>query len=859
MKRLILLVLLLVIIQVLFAERVLVAAKCDDRPPKVDGVLDDICWESAQVVDDFTQKEPDENLPSTERTEVRVVFSSKDVYIGVKAFDSSPKGPTGYLARRDSSFASDWISIWLDSLGDKRTAFEFQVNPAGVKRDVYWSDEERGDENWDAIWDVAVRISPGYWIAEFKIPLSQLRFPKKANQEWGFQVERLIIRRRERSYWSPVPKSTSRFVSLFGKLVIADTLTSSRNVQVFPYLMAKQSYARKDEIDPFSRASSTMARTGVDLKYPISSNFSLDATVNPDFGQVEADPSYINLTAYEIYLQEKRPFFVEGANIYRFSIGGGSLFYSRRIGRSPRGIPDDAAYVDVPDNTPITLAFKLTGKSEKGWSVGILDAITPNVSGNYQDTLGEMESFSAEPLTNYSLIRVQKDFRQGRSAIGAIVTSVSRGSESANLDFLNRNAFAGGIDFRHRWKNDNYEVAGAFVMSRISGTTEAIQSAQESSARYFQRPDNKHVTYDPTRTALEGYSFKFYLSKIDGSHWRWEIGGSGVSPGFEVNDMGYLPEADSLNSYLWLGYHEFKPTWIFREFEVSANYWNNFDFAPERLGWGMSFNTYATFLNYWFFWTDVSRNSESLSWSTLRGGPSVYMPGSWNLYSSLSTDSRKVITLRFNLGWRKGDEEYNRTSLSGSIVSRIWNNLTLEFGPTYNFGDNPLQYIAEVDNRASHYVFGSIQQKTFSLTLRVNLAVTPELTMQLYSQPFVSAGKYSDFKEVQNPLDKVYANRWYQFGSDEIFRTDAGFEARKRGSADILSFADPDFNFQQFRLNFVLRWEFRPGSTVYLVWTQGRDNSLTTGQFSLPSDLQNLFRVYPTNVFLVKFTYWFNV
>ncbi|MGD8535829.1 MAG: DUF5916 domain-containing protein, partial [Candidatus Aminicenantes bacterium] len=519
--------------------RVAQATVINLSPIEVDGRLNESLWKTAEVLTDFTQHEPDEGAPATEKTEVRVLYNQDSLYVGVMAFDSEVDKIKSILARRDSRCPSDWIKIWIDSYHDSLTAFEFGVNPCGVKRDVFWSNDRRRDDDWDAVWDVKVSQNDEGWVAEFRIPFSQIRFPEKESHTWGFQASRIIARKNETSYWHHVPKGMPRFVSLFGDLEGINNIPSPKKLQLLPYTLAKGAYQPAEEGNPFQTGVDYLGGLGLDLKYGVTSNLTLDATFNPDFGQVEADPAQVNLTAYETYFPEKRPFFIEGKNMLSFSLGSErereSLFYSRRIGRTPQGSPSDAEYYDKPENTTILGAFKLTGKTAGGWSIGVMEALTSKEMASVITWYGEETRQNVEPLTNYFLGRAQKEFREGRSALGFMFTAVNRKIDDSNLNFLRTAAYSGGFDFRHRWAQDRYEFSGYFMGSHIRGNEEAILNAQESSARYYQRPDAEHLELDPTRTSLSGTASNLSLSKIGGGHWRWNLGLQTRSPGFEIN------------------------------------------------------------------------------------------------------------------------------------------------------------------------------------------------------------------------------------------------------------------------------------------------------------------------------------
>lgn len=841
------------------------ATVIDQNPIEVDGRLDEPLWQTAEVLTDFIQHDPEAGQPATERTEVRVLYSKESLYVGVFAFDSEVDKIKAILARRDSRCPSDWIKIWIDSYHDSLTAFEFGVNPCGVKRDVFWSNDRRRDDDWDAVWDVKVSQNDEGWIAEFKIPFSQIRFPERESHTWGFQAARVIARKNETSYWRHVPKGVPRFVSLFGDLKGINNIPSPKKVQLLPYTLAMGAYQPAEEGDPFQTGTDYLAGLGLDLKYGVTSNITLDATVNPDFGQVEADPAQMNLTAYETYYPEKRPFFIEGKNMLSFSLGSGrerdSLFYSRRIGRAPQGSPSDAQYYNNPENTTILGAFKLTGKTAGGWSIGVMEALTNREQASVITWGGQETRQTVEPYTNYFLGRAEKEFREGRSALGFIFTAVNRKIDDANLNFLRSAAYSGGFGFRHRWSQDRYEVSGYFLGSHIRGSEESILNAQESSARYYQRPDADHLDLDPTRTSLSGTTSNFSLSKIGGGHWRWNLGFQTRSPGFEINDMGYMRDVDEISQHIWLSYREYNPGKIFRDYDISLTFWNNWDFAPTFTGQGLSLRSQFRFLNYWSVSFDVNRTQENLSTGQLRGGPAVLMPGNWRVGGNLRTDSTKDFHFNLRGSISKADNNATTYSLSAGINFRPSERIDISLSPRFSDGYRRLQYLSnESSDDQTHYTLGRIDQTTVSLTLRLNYTLTPDLSIQLYTQPYVSAGKYSEFKEVIQPRAENYDDRWYVFSGGEVIFQDDYYHLLIPGSGgDEITFDNPDFNFSQIRSNLVVRWEYLPGSILYFVWTSGRNDYSSNGALSLGKDLKNLFNAPSTNAFMIKISYWFNL
>lgn len=832
---------------------------------QIDGNLDEEAWQRGTALTGFIQNNPDEGATATEKTEVFILYSQDSLYIGVCAFDSEHDKIKSILARRDSKLPSDWINIWIDSYFDHRSAFQFSVNPAGVKRDVYWSDERRQDDDWDAVWDVEVSQDQNGWYAEFRIPFSQIRFPKKEAHFWGFQASRVIARKNETSYWKHIPKGVPQFVSLFGELIGIQGIPAPKRLQFLPYTVGIGAFSPAQEGNPYRTGASYSANMGLNLKYGLTSNLTLDGTFNPDFGQVEADPAQVNLTAFETYFPEKRPFFIEGRNLLNFSLGSDiereSLFYSRRIGRPPQGYPSSARYYQKPENTTILSAFKVTGKTAKGWSIGILEALTSNENASVQTWDGQDIEETVEPLTNYLLGRAEKEFREGRSAFGFVFTAVNRKIDSDNLDFLRSAAFSGGVDFRHRWSKDRYEVKGFFIGSHIRGSEDAILSAQKSSARYFQRPDADHLELDPTKTSLSGFAGYFSISKIGGGHWRWTISNRTRSPGFEINDIGYMTSTDTVTNYLWIDYREFKPGKLFRDYDISLLINHKSNFSWDQTGSGASLRGNFRFLNYWYITTSLSRTMERLSTTQLRGGPAVILPGNWSLSGSLSTDSRRNFFISLRGSTSYSDNKSTTYSISSTFSIRPSSRLSISLSPSYSDGFRQLQYLTKKTfGPDTRYILSRIDQTVLSLTLRLNYAIAPNLSLQLYSQPYISAGDYNEFKEVIDPRAESYDDRWHIFSDLDSTYSNGYYNLLPPDlPGEKFIIRDPDFNFRQFRLNLVLRWEYLPGSTIFLVWTNGANDYSDAGRLNVGDDLKGLFGSPANNAFLIKVSYWFNL
>jgi len=843
------------------------AIRARPQAPHLDGRLDDPAWATAQTISGFVQREPNEGRPATERTDVKVVFTDDAIYVGVRAFDSHPEAIVGRLTRRDQDSPSDWIGVAIDSYHDRRTAFLFYVNPAGVKRDLYLFNDTDQDDSWDGIWDVAVSRDAGGWTAEFRIPFSQLRFPHGATA-FGFNVVRKISRLNEESHWRLVPRNSNAVVSLFGELQGLDGVRPPRRLELLPYTVSRgQNNAETGS--PFTPHIATAATAGADLKVGLGSNLTLDATINPDFGQVDADPALVNLSAYESYFPERRPFFTEGVNIFRFpiSLGDGDganegLFYSRRVGRAPQGGADPrGGFAETVDHTTILGAAKLSGKTASGWTVGLLGALTQETHARAQDSLGARYSDVVEPRSGYLIGRLAHDWRRGRTVVGLFGTALRR-DLPGSMDWLHSGAWTLGADWNHRFGGDHYRFRGWVVGSRVAGSANAIALTQQSSAHYFQRPDNGYVLFDTTRTALSGLAAQATIGKENG-FVRWQAGVDTRTPGFETNDAGYMREADRTIQFTWVGLRWNTPGKVFRRANLNFNQFAQWDWGWDKTGLGGNVNASATFLNYWMVFAGVNRNLEALSTGALRGGPGLLTPGNVNGWAGFASDERKALSLQVN-GWffRQDASGAHGGGLDPAVVFRPSGRMEFTLGPSISWNRDTWQYLNTMTVLGNtEYLFGELAQTSISMSLRGNITFTPTLTLQVYAAPFYSAGAYYGVQRVLNPRGAQWRDRMRPLAANQLARSAGGdllIDLDANGTTDA-TLANPDFSYAAFRSNVVLRWEYRPGSTVFLVWQQNRSGSSSDGTYRFGDATRSIFDTHPTNVLLVKVNYWLSL
>jgi hypothetical protein len=810
---------------------------------RVSGELTDAVWRTATPIGAFVQREPHDGGEPSQRTEFRVAYDATTLFVNVRAYDSEPDKILTYLTRRDLDSPCDWIRVGIDSYHDKRTAYEFAVNPSGVKVDRYWFNDNSRDDSWDAVWDVSVSRDRQGWSAEFRIPFSQLRFTPSESSTFGFAVTRQLGRLNETSTWPLLSRSASGYVSSFGELGGLSMAASPKRLEVVPYTVATLT-RQPTGGNPLIEGSAAGGALGLDLKYALTTGLTLTTTVNPDFGQVEADPAVVNLTAFETFFSERRPFFVEGSGNFNFGLDCNDgactgLFYSRRVGRSPQGtdnLPGGGnIYTDTPTQTTILGAGKLTGRVGR-YSVGVMQAVTQEARSRVQN--GAIFSTQpVEPLTSYTVGRVRREFGN-QSSVGFMVTSTKR-QLGDQLRFLPEIAYTGGVDWDLRL-GARYALTGYWVGSDVRGDTAAIERLQRNSRHYFQRPDLSSAEVDTRRTALGGDAGQIAISKIGGEYVRFNSNVGFKSPGFDVNDVGFLRRADTRSVSNWLQVRSNRPTRFFRSRSINFNQYAAWNFDGNRLNSGGNINGHAVFINNWSVGGGYSVNGLSFDDRATRGGPVVAMEGSREFWHYVNTDNRRAVSLNYNGGLGGDGHGSSWRDISPSVTYRPMPSLMVSAGIRYRTNTTDSQWVEQITDTADHYVFGHLDQTTVSLTARVNYTMTPNLSLQLYAQPFVSAGDYSAFKQIANGRSADYSARYSPFGYDTVAN------------------GDPSFNTKSFRTTNVLRWEYKPGSTLFLVWQQARENDAVPGGFRAGRDIHDIFGVAPKNVFLVKFAYWLN-
>jgi Domain of unknown function (DUF5916)/Carbohydrate family 9 binding domain-like len=809
---------------------------------RIDGDIAEEIWTKAPPITEFLQRDPNEGGKPTHETEARVLFDDSALYVAVRALEPEPAKIVGHLTRRDEGSPSDWIRVIVDSYRDGRTAYEFGVNAAGVKQDRYWFNDTNNDTSWDAVWDVAVASSPQGWRAEFRIPFSQLRFNPTASASFGFAIVRTVAHVNETSTWPLLARSASGYVSSFGELTGLTFSGGQKRLELAPYAVAELTTAPVASENPLVRSPDPDAAVGLDLKYKVAAGLTLTGTVNPDFGQVEADPAVVNLGAFETFFSERRPFFVEGSGNFSFDLDCNDgrctgLFYSRRIGRPPHRFldPPNNGYAVQPSNSTILGAAKLTGRVGK-FSIGALNALTGAEHADIASGPALDRSTSpVEPFSSYSVMRANREFTN-RSRLGFIVTSTNRRLED-ELRFIPETAITGGVDGDWRLRSGQYSLTGYWAGSTVRGDAEAIDRLQRSNVHSFQRPDAGHLTYDPRRTQLDGHAGSMSFNKISGERLRGSSVFGYKSPGFDVNDLGFQSRADEISMSNWYQIRDDKPGTHVRNRNINFNQWAGWNFDGDLRSSGGNVNSHWTLMNNWSFGSGFNVNAEGFDDRLTRGGPGGLVTGGLSQWGYFNSDERKKFSFYFNFSWSNDLHDSTGWSIDPGINYRPTSALLISLGPGFSVNDDQTQWIENVTaGAATHYVFGRIDQKTVAISTRVNYTMTPTLSLQIYARPFVSTGAYSNFKELVDGRAARYEDRYapYEYA------------------------ANPDFNYRSFRTTNVLRWEYRPGSALFVVWQQGREETGTLGDFNLSRDFGGAFHAPSTNVFLVKISRWLN-
>ena len=764
---------------------------------KIDGILDEHFWQKAERSGNFTQYQPDEGQPASETTFVRVGYDDEALYVGMEMYDSEPEKIISRLTRRDRYVENDLVNLIIDSHHDHQTAYAFVVSVSGTQRDSYYYNDNWNDDSWDAVWESATQLTPWGWTAEFRIPFHCLRFACEENPVWGFYCSRRIARKNELDRWIYIPEEASGFVSHFGHLKGLKNLSPPERLEVLPYVVDYLETAPKGQGNLDGRDFTR--NLGFDLKYGITSNITLDATVYPDFGQVEQDETILNLSVFETWYPEKRPFFLEGFKIFETPF---DLFYSRRIGRSPRGYPDDVKYmIDQPTATSILFAGKISGKTKGGTSIGILEAVTEREEAEFRHQEGYRTKEVVEPEANYLAARLMQDVLKN-SVVGVMATAVNQDGRHP--------AYTGCTDWRLRFHNGDYEWAGQMMGSR-------------------------------TGPEEDGWGGWLHLEKQGGEHIRGSIGVEYLDRGIDLNHMGFLSRNDFKEAWAWLQYRTTKQWWIIRKTWNNLNIGLSENLSGVKLTRGGNFNNSIELTNFWNLGGGIWQDYDNMySDRETRGGPPAPIPIGRNWWVWLNTDARKWYQINpyFEMGDTR-DGRFHTYSLWLELHPR--SNIEFSGGPGYYRSKGVsrwLTYLEDDDGNRTDDIFGEQSVERFDMTFRATYTFTKDLTLQVYAQPFMAAVDYENFKKLVPPDEYEYVDETVYDEEEE----------------------EPDFNWKSFNSNVVLRWEYRPGSALFLVWTQSRgvwDQGV--GDFRFRRDWDDLFDTLPGNTFLVKLNYWWSL
>jgi len=853
----------------------------------LDGRLDEAAWATARPITEFIQGDPEEGKPASERSDVRFLFDEDALYVGARLYDAhGAQGVTTRLVRRDATFDSDYLQLVIDSYHDHLSRAFFEVNPSGSKSDYIGIGTSCCDPSWDPIWEAATHIDDDGWTAEIRIPYSQLRFSRDSVQTWGLQVRRYIKRRNEEDDWSFWHKNEAGGPSRFGHLEGLRIPAAASHLELMPYASAKSSSFASVAGTPFDTRGRPTVSEGLDLRYRVTSNLTLNATLNPDFGQVEVDPAVLNLSAFETFFPEKRPFFVEGAQVFDFgsvscnfcsNLESMQGFYSRRVGRAPTGASlatDNFAFADVPDATTILGAGKITGRTASGYTLGLLEAVTGQATARVETATGQRVRQEVEPLANYFVGRLKRDLLNGNLVVGGILSGVARNIDTTFAPLLAKHAEMAGGDLVYRWGDKKYSLMANAALSNVYGDPREILLRQQSSARYFQRPDRGAGSgglfsnrLDSSATSLRGAGAYLRLAKETGD-WTWETSANTRTPGYETNDYAFQRSAD----YVWynanLNRFWSKRTRWYQTMAgiVGAQTQQNYEGDRTALQFHQYWNVQTR--QFWSIQEFLIVRPSTIDDGQLRGGPTVRTADSRFAELDVMSDSRHMVSgnLTLNNYWDALGSRTPFVSIGATI--RPVSNVTISLGPSFGWGTVKTQYVAAIDDPTAttfygtRYVISSLKQSTVGLDTRLSLTYSPTMSLELYVQPFFAAAHYFDFKEYAAPRTsrlRVYGRDQGTItpfvGTDGVATTYT-IDPDSAGPAAPFTIDNPDLTETSLRGNAVFRWEYRPGSVLYVAWTHSRAADTAFGNLKLYRDRDALYAAQPDNVFLMKASWW---
>jgi hypothetical protein len=826
----------------------------------VDGQLDDAAWRNAPAVTEFVQREPTEGAPPTDRMEVRFVYDDDALYVGARMYSNAPiQAPMG---RRDNGDQAEHLLVSLDTYLDRRTASTFGTTATGVRIDRYFSSDRPwdADDSFDPVWQARTSVDAQGWSAELWIPFSQLRFTARSPQVWGLNIQRWVPSRNEEVYWALVARTDERWASLFGDLQGIDGIAPSRRLELMPYVASSSHLiGDRDRSDPFTGGGNLEGRVGLDAKVGLGSNLTLEATVNPDFGQVEADPAEVNLSAFETFFDERRPFFIEGNDLLEGNVN--DYYYSRRIGAPPAGRAS-GEFVDYPGTSTILGAAKLTGRLESGLSVGMLGAITDEESArtfNFPSVFGRTK---VAPRTTFGVTRLQQQFGSAGSTTALMATAVHRDLEAGDplASLLTRNAFTLSSDSVFRFRDGDYEMEVNAGVAHVDGEADAINRLQRASARYLQRPDVDYVNYDPRRTSMTGMKLAAGIERNNAEHWSWDVGTEIVSPQFETNDIGRLSLADGIIGEAEIEYQETVPGRWWRQYSFALSARHDWNYGGELQRSEFEPGVNITWPNFWQTELSGTINRRSQDQRLTRGGPSMERPAYWE--ANLGVESSEASRTRgeFEVTYGRNEDGGLLFNASGGITMQPGSRWQLSIEPEYEREVNTQQYVSALAGGApatfgSRYIFAHIDRSTYSTQFRWTYTFKPDLTLDFYGEPFAASGRYSHIGELVAARSRQ--SRLYGTDGTTVATLADGTRQVTDGAASFV-LRNRDFNVQSFRSNLVLRWEWRAGSMLYLVWQQDRELEIDAAQRVSVGDMFSSLGRRGDNFFAIKMSYWFS-
>jgi len=834
--------------------RVYQAIRLTGLSPAIDGRLDDACWQSlGEWTGDFTQREPHEGAKPSLPTELKVLYDDRYIYVAIRAYDPNVARRPRIMGSRDE-FTGDMVGVNFDSYHDRLNGFEFDVTSGGSKIDLILHNDLSCDVSWNANWDVKTAIEEKAWTAEFRIPLSQLRYQKGNDQTWGMHCWRWIGSLQEESDWNLLPMDNHGALYSFGEIRGIRDLPVSRRLEVTPYVIGKVRRYESEPGNPYRNGHDSSVDGGLDVKYGLGSNLTLDLTVNPDFSQVDADPSEINLTTVETFLTERRPLFLEGQDIFEAKLDDDYAFYTRRIGDAPSLSPPGGSLHDAPEFNRILGAAKLTGHTPSGLTVGLLHAVVDRTKTQVLDSQG-VRSVTVEPPTNDTVVRLQQSFDGGNTRIGTIFSSCLRSGSEDELQTLARRAFMAGADAAQYFDNRTYLIEGRVLATKLSGSSQAMVALMQAPTHNYQRTDADYLEVDAGARSLSGDAGYLKAGRVAGL-WRYNGFVSWRSPGVDFNDLGYMQVADFIAPGAQFQYYNATAGALLRRRDLRLKFTRPQNYGREQLGRNVYLESEFSTLSGAYLSAKFGAETSQLDTHILRGGPALRLANRYPIKVYFETDGGKRLQYKLDAGATTSSNNSQMLRAEPGIVWKLGGRLKMGLSVGYERERETEQYAGvATGGTAPVYFMGHFDQHMISSTLRVNFNFSPALSLSYYGGPFAAVGCYSSFKAVADPRASDEGRRYESVALNSI--GDGLLRGDYRG--DTLRLNNPDFNWREFKSNLVLRWEYKAGSSIYCVWSQYRSDTRDSEGFTPSSQFERLFSTHPDNTLLLKFSYWFSI